>query len=169
MAPAPEQTGAFRVQKHDERLRERVDLDAVAGLPFRGGRRTRAVRRLHDPAETGISPVDDPRAVTRLDDDFFHVGSIPRPQRNADTFSFRFRDSCYGPHRGRGVSARVALASTGRNMCCSCKDRPGRIGGGPSWPPRRHDWDEDVHGRAYSDLGRHPKAPANEPGLGHAR
>lgn len=77
MAPAPQQPRALRIQQHDEGLGQRVDLNAVAGLPLGGRWAGRMVRCLDHSTKAGVLPVDDPSAVARLDDDLIHGVSIP--------------------------------------------------------------------------------------------
>jgi hypothetical protein len=77
MAPTPEQAGALGVEQHDERLRKRVDLHSVAGLPLGGCRTGVMICALYDPAKSRVLHVDDPRTVARLDDDLFHGNKYP--------------------------------------------------------------------------------------------
>jgi hypothetical protein len=73
VTPTAQQAGALRVEQHHERLRQRIDLDAVARLPFRRCRCGMVTGSLHKTTESRVLHVDDPRTVARLDDDLFHA------------------------------------------------------------------------------------------------
>src|ERR1700733_10369716 len=69
MAPRPEQARALRVEQHHERLRYRVDLQAVVGAPRGGGSVGVEREALQDAPEAHPVSVEDPGAVAGLEDE----------------------------------------------------------------------------------------------------
>jgi hypothetical protein len=94
VAPTPQESRALRIEKHDKRLGERVDLDPVARLPLCRGRAAAKVGALDHPAESGIVHIHDPGAVAGLNDYRIHGTSIPRIDEIQTAISCRLSDSC---------------------------------------------------------------------------
>lgn len=92
VTPRPEKARSLGIQQDDERLRDRVDVEPEVGAPTSGGQVAVEIETLEDAAKAHPFGIEQPGAVTGLQNERFHAWIIAPEGDDQDSTVLRFRD-----------------------------------------------------------------------------
>jgi hypothetical protein len=82
--PRPQQTRALGVEQHHKRLRHRIDVEPEIGPPTGRCRVAIQIEALQDASKSHSIGIEEPRAVTRLQNERFHaLDHRPKTRRSS--------------------------------------------------------------------------------------